>query len=145
MRGEAIRFAVVGAVNTGVYYVLYLLLSLAIPYLAAHVSAFLLAMVGSFFLNCWYTFRIRPTWRKFVAFPAGTLVNLAVSTTALWAFVRFGGLGHRPAAAIAILLPVPLTFLVSRRILTGRALPAAGGVPAGVAQDAPRRAGTLSR
>ena len=58
----------VGLVNTGVYYALYLALLNRLPYLASHVVAFVLSMVGSFFLNSLFTYRVRPTWRKFLLF-----------------------------------------------------------------------------
>jgi putative flippase GtrA len=122
MRGELLRFVVVGAVNTASYYAVYLALSLPLPYLAAHLVAFAAAMVGSFFLNCRFTFPTRPTVRKFLAFPLSTVANLAVSTTALWLLVEVAGLPTTAAPAIAVVLPVPVTFLVSRRILTGTAL-----------------------
>lgn len=66
------RFAVVGVVNTTVYYGSYLLLRLVVPYIAAHLIAIVVAMVGSFLLNCYWTFRTPPTWRKFALFPSGT-------------------------------------------------------------------------
>ncbi len=64
-----LRFGVVGVVNTGVYYALYLVFNTVMPYLAAHLLAIAISMVGSFFLNCYWTFRTRPTWRKFALFP----------------------------------------------------------------------------
>lgn len=69
MARQIATFAVVGVVNTGLYYGLYLLLLTRLPYLLAHVLAFLLSMVGSFFLNARFTYRTRPTWRKFLLFP----------------------------------------------------------------------------
>ncbi|MGW0288329.1 GtrA family protein [Streptomyces sp. NPDC003236] len=63
------RFALVGVVNTGTYYGCYLALLTALPYLAAHVIAFALSMTGSFLLNSYFTYRTRPTWRKFLLFP----------------------------------------------------------------------------
>lgn len=51
MARQIATFAVVGVVNTGLYYGLYLLLLTRLPYLLAHVLAFLLSMVGSFFLT----------------------------------------------------------------------------------------------
>lgn len=47
--GQIITFAVVGVVNTATYYGLYLLFLMYLPYLAAHVLAFFLSMIGSFF------------------------------------------------------------------------------------------------
>ena len=74
VRGQMVRFALVGAVNTGTYYGLYLALLTWLPYVAAHVIAFALSMVGSFFLTSYFTYRTRPTWRKFLLFPLSMTV-----------------------------------------------------------------------
>lgn len=120
MRRQLGRFVVVGAVNTATYYAIYLALVTALPYLVAHLTAFCCAMVISFFANCYYTYRTRPTLRKFLLFPLTNLANLAISTGVLFALVAGLGLAHRLAPIVAALAPVPVTFLLSRWILTGR-------------------------
>jgi putative flippase GtrA len=99
-----VTFAAVGAVNTGVYYALYLLLRLVVPYLVAHVIAFLLAMVGSYFLNCRFTFRTRPSWRTFLLFPLSNATNFVITSVGLYLLVD---------AAAAI----PVTYIVAKYIL----------------------------
>ncbi|SHE68907.1 GtrA family protein [Streptoalloteichus hindustanus] len=115
-----LRFGAVGVVNTGVYYGLYLLTRLAIPYLAAHVLAFLLAMVGSYFLNCYFTFRTRPTLRKFLLFPLSNLTNFVVQTTGLYLLVDVLGTNERIAPLIAAAAAIPITFLVAQFVLADR-------------------------
>ena len=126
------RFAVVGVVNTGVYYLTYLLSSVVLHYLPAHLLAIAVSMVVSFLLNCLWTFRTRPTWRKFALFPLTNATNYLVTTVGVVVLVEWLGLDERiaplPAAAVAI----PVTFLLSRRVLTGRPAeplhsPAGGG------------------
>ncbi|MGH3803134.1 MAG: GtrA family protein, partial [Pseudonocardiaceae bacterium] len=67
--GQILRFGLVGGVNTGTFFVLYLLLHPHMPYFAAYTLAFVLAMVGSFFMNTYFTYRTKPTWKKFLLFP----------------------------------------------------------------------------
>ncbi|WP_370592932.1 hypothetical protein [Streptomyces sp. NBRC 110028] len=43
-----------------------------LPQLAAHIAAFALSTVGSLFLTCRFTYRVRPTWRAFFLFPLST-------------------------------------------------------------------------
>jgi putative flippase GtrA len=114
------RFGLVGAVNTGVYYGLYLLGRLVLPYLVAHVLAFGLAMVGSFFLNCWFTFRVRPTWRRFLLFPLSNATNFVVQTAGLWALVNWVGMRQEVAPLVAAVVAIPITFLVARYVLADR-------------------------
>lgn len=114
---QIVTFAVVGVVNTAVYYGLYLLFLHRLPYLGAHVLAFLLSMVGSFFLNARFTYRTRPTWRKFLLFPLTNLTNFLVTTAGVYVIVDVLHAGNRFAPLLASAVAVPVTFVVSRRIM----------------------------
>jgi putative flippase GtrA len=118
--GRIVRFAIVGAVNTATYFALYLLLRLYMPYLVAHAFAFLLAMIGSYFLNCRFTFRVRPGWRSFCLFPLSNLSNFLITTAGLFLLVDRLGLDQRWAALAAAVIAIPITFLVAQFALTGR-------------------------
>jgi putative flippase GtrA len=120
MLRSAVKFGVVGVVNTGVYYGAYLLLRLAMPYFAAHLLALGVAMVASFFLNCYWTFRTRPTWRKFALFPLTNAVNYLMITVGVVVLVEWVGIDSRIAPLVAAAAAIPVTFVLSRRVLTGR-------------------------
>jgi putative flippase GtrA len=137
---QLVRFGLVGLVNTGTYYAMYLLFLMALPYLAAHVLAFSLSTVGSFFLNSWFTYRTRPTWRKFVLFPLSTAANFVITTGGVYLMVDVAGLSHRVAPLAAMVVAVPITFLVARLIMLrpeGAATPAATEAPAPAPDSAP--------
>lgn len=114
------RFAAVGGVNTAVYYSTYLGLWRLLPYVLAHLLATGLAMCGSYVLNCRYTFGVPSGLRTFALFPLSTVANAALSTAAVCVLVEFVALDPRVAAVVAGLLATPVTFLVSRGVLTGR-------------------------
>jgi len=120
IRGRMIRFAAVGVVNTATYYALYLVFKLALPYLAAHAVAFALSMVGSFFLNCYFTFHTKPTLRKFLLFPLSNVTNFVLTSVGLYVLVQFLGLNDRVAPLLAAALAIPVTFLVAQLVLAGR-------------------------
>ncbi|MFJ3719461.1 GtrA family protein [Streptomyces sp. NPDC090057] len=117
---QMVTFAVVGAVNTAVYYGLYLLFLHWLPYLGAHVLAFALSMVGSFFLNARFTYRTRPTWRKFLLFPLTNATNFLVTTAGVYVIVDVLHAGNRFAPLLASAAAIPVTFVVSRRIMLPR-------------------------
>jgi putative flippase GtrA len=117
VRGQMVRFALVGVVNTGTYYGLYLVLLTWLPYVAAHVVAFLLSMVGSFFLTSYFTYRTRPTWRKFLLFPLTNAANFVVTTSGVYLLVDVLHFGSRYAPLIAAAAAIPVTFVVSRTIM----------------------------
>ncbi|MFE6665921.1 GtrA family protein [Streptomyces sp. NPDC057697] len=111
------RFALVGVVNTGTYYGCYLVLLTWLPYIAAHVIAFALSMVGSFFLNSWFTYRTRPTWRKFLLFPLTNAANFVITTGGVYLLVDLAGFSSRYAPLVAAAAAIPITFVVSRTIM----------------------------
>ncbi|MER5448225.1 GtrA family protein [Streptomyces sp. NPDC002766] len=124
MSRQLLMFAVIGVVNTGTYYGLYLLFLMCVPYLVAHVLASLLSMVGSFFLNARFTYRTPPTWRKFLLFPLSNATNFAVTTAGLYVIVDVLHAGSRFAPLLASLWAIPATFVVSRWVMLPAAAPA---------------------
>ncbi|MFI6059931.1 GtrA family protein [Streptomyces sp. NPDC051286] len=117
VRAQMIRFALVGAVNTGTYYGCYLALLTRLPYLAAHVIAFALSMTGSFLLNSYVTYRTRPTWRKFLLFPLTNVASFTVTTGGVWLLVDLAGFSSRYSPLVAAVAAIPITFVVSRAIM----------------------------
>ncbi|KFG01849.1 sugar transferase [Streptomyces scabiei] len=117
MSGQIISFALVGVVNTATYSGLYLLFLNRLPYLAAHILAFALSMTGSFFLNARFTYRTRPTWRKFLLFPLTNATNFLITTAGVYVIVDVLHAGNRFAPLLASGAAIPVTFMVSRTIM----------------------------
>lgn len=116
------RFVLVGAANTAVYYLTYRLLLLGLHYLPAHLLAYGVGIVFSFFANSLFTFRVRPTWRRFLAFPLTTLFNFLVVTFGSVLLVEQAGADERWATLLMTVVAIPVTFLLTRYVLTsGRA------------------------
>ena len=120
MSRQIVTFALVGVVNTATYYGLYLLFLTWLPYLGAHVLAFVLSMIGSFFLKARFTYRTRPTWRKFLLFPLTNVTNFLVTTAGVYVIVDVLHAGSRFAPLLASAAAIPVTFVVSRRIMLPR-------------------------
>ncbi len=117
---EFLRFGLVGVANTAVYYVVYRLVLLMLPYLAAHVLAWLVALYFSFFLNSVFTYRVRPTWRKALLFPLSNIPNIVMTTIGVTVFVEVAHLDERIAPLVAGLIALPFTYLFARAILVRR-------------------------
>lgn len=119
MNREFIKFVVVGGINTAVYYLCYLigLHGLNLHYLVAHVIAIVISVVGSFFLNSYYTYKVRPTWKKFFLFPLTQLVNITVTAILLIILVDFLHLNRNLAPLAAVVVTIPITFIVTGRVL----------------------------
>ncbi|MER6062867.1 GtrA family protein [Streptomyces sp. NPDC001792] len=120
MKRQILTFAAVGVINTATYYCLYLLFLNWLPYLFAHVVAFVTSMVGSFFLNARFTYRTRPTWRKFLLFPLTNVTNFLVTTSGVYVIVDVLHAGSRFAPLLASAAAIPVTFVVSRWVMLPR-------------------------
>ena len=124
-----VRYALVGIVNAATYYVVYLLVLRDVGYLTAHVIGLGAAMIVSFFLNCRVTFRVRPSWRRFLLYPASQAVNVVATTIGVVVLVGLG-VDERLAPLAAAVLAVPASFLAARLVLAHhRATTATGPIP----------------
>ncbi|KOR26069.1 GtrA family protein [Clostridium sp. L74] len=113
-----LRFGIIGIINTVHYYIWYLLfLYFNIPYIISHTIAFTLSMIGSYFLNCYFTFKTKPTFKKFIKYPLTTLANYLISTFSLILLVNFFHMSSSIAVLWASILPIPITFLVTKHVL----------------------------
>jgi putative flippase GtrA len=106
-------------VNTATYYVGFRALHQVLPYLAAHVLAFAVSIVISFFLNCAFTFHVSPTWRRFIRFPLSNLTTFIVMTVGVSVLVEEVGADPNVAALASALVAVPVSFVISRMLLVG--------------------------
>lgn len=119
LKHETVKFVIVGFINTFHYYVWYLLFSeiFHVYYLVAHWLAFVISMVGSFYMNTYFTYRTKPSWRKFFQFPLTYVVNVTVSSVALFVLTDWMGIDNKVAPLLASGVAIPFTFLMSRKIL----------------------------
>ncbi|HIC2916380.1 TPA: flippase GtxA [Staphylococcus aureus] len=116
---EILKFIIVGGINTLNYYVVYLLLLklLHIEYMISHITGFLVAFVISYYLNCYFVYRVKPTWRKFISFPITQIVNVSLQTVLLYVFVSWLNLPAEIAPFAGLVTTIPITFVLSKWIL----------------------------
>ncbi|MBM9508326.1 GtrA family protein [Actinacidiphila acididurans] len=133
---QVVRFALVGVVNTTTFYGFYLALHPLMPYFLAYTCAFVLSMIGSFFLNTYFTYRTRPTWKKFLLFPLTNLTNYVVTSVGVFALVEGAHMNDKIAPLVAAAAAIPFTYVLSRRILlnSGKAQAEAPTEPAPAAE-----------
>ena len=77
---EIIKFIIVGGINTLNYYIVYLLLLklFHVNYMISHIAGFLVSFVISYYLNCYFVYKVRPTLKKFLSFPLTQVINLSL-------------------------------------------------------------------
>ncbi|HCY9904252.1 TPA: flippase GtxA [Staphylococcus aureus] len=116
---EILKFIIVGGINTLNYYVVYLLLLklLHIEYMISHITGFIVAFVISYYLNCYFVYRVKPTWRKFISFPITQIVNVSLQTVLLYVFVSWLNLPAEIAPFAGLIITILITFILSKWIL----------------------------
>ncbi|SDD05197.1 Putative flippase GtrA (transmembrane translocase of bactoprenol-linked glucose) [Terribacillus halophilus] len=116
---EFTRFIIVGVLNTICYYLVYLFFyQLAdVHYLVSHWIGIIISMIFSFFLNSYFTYGVRPTWRKFFQFPLTQVVNITVSSVLVYIFIEGFGWNGTVAPVAAVFFTVPITFVITSKIM----------------------------
>lgn len=114
------KFCIVGAANTAFYYMTYRCFLLAFTYMFAHLLAWCCAIIFSFFLNCYVTFKVRPTWKRFIVFPSTTLANFFITTVGAYILIEFLAISDKYGPLFASFIAIPITFTLTRYVLGSR-------------------------
>lgn len=114
---EFARFLVVGAVNTGGGYLIYLGLLQLLPYGAAYSIAFALGILISYLLNTAFVFRTSFSLRKLLQFPLVYLVQYLLGICLLFTLVELLSVPAYIAPLIVVAATIPVTFILSRKII----------------------------
>lgn len=117
---QFIRFTVVGALNTGMTYLLFALLSAVIPYTVAYTIVYVAGIFISYVLNTRFVFRTEFRWRSLFAYPIVYVIQYAIGIILLPFLVEILKLDRLVAAPIVIVTTLPITFIASRFILRNR-------------------------
>jgi len=117
VKGEAVRFAVVGVLQNALNVAVFALaVGLGLHYAAAAVLAALVALLASFLLNRGWTFpgRSAPIHHQGARYALVFASAVALGVLVLTFFVEVAGLTEVAAQVAAIVVVAPLSFLVQR-------------------------------
>ena len=116
---EIIKFVIVGGINTLDYYLVYLILLklLHIHYMVSHINGFIVSFIISYYLNCYFVYRVKPTLKKFLSFPLTQVVNMGMQSLFLYIFVRWFNFPSEIAPFVGLIVTIPITFILSKWIL----------------------------
>lgn len=110
------RFLLSGVLNTGITYLLYLGFLQIVSYRIAYTAAFVLGIFISYGLNALFVFRAGIAIRSLIRFPLVYLAQYVLGLVLVSILVEFVGIAAWLAPIFAILVTVPLTFVLSRTI-----------------------------
>lgn len=113
------RFLVWGAINTLVGYVVYVILLQFLPYLVSYTIAYVFGIFLSYFLNSKMVFKQELNLRKALKYPVVYVVQYLIGVISMYVFVQVFHVNKLYAPALVVLLTVPATFFLSRKIVSG--------------------------
>lgn len=114
------RFLASGAAQTVASYLLYLALLAFTHYQVAYTLSFAAGIVMAYALNTYYVFRTPWSWKSFLQFPSVYVVQYLTGIALMWLLVDRLGVDDRIAPWLIVVAQIPLTFLLSRRIIAQR-------------------------
>ena len=121
MLRQGLRFLLVGGANTAITYGLYCVLVIWWHPQLAWLTVFLLGLAMGFYGHTTLVFKGRLGHRKAVGYTLLQLLLYALSSAMIFLAMHLADLGPRAAGAVAIVVNVPISFVLSRWILSDRA------------------------
>lgn len=115
--GELWRFVAVGAINTAITYLLYLLLQRVCFYQIAYAIAYLLGIVSSYLLNSLVVFKKPLSWSRGIIYPLIYFAQYLISAALLAGVVEFLKISEKIGPLFVITLMVPVTFSLNRLVI----------------------------
>lgn len=117
-----LRFLISGGINTASTYAVYLVLLRFTGYKLAYTIAYICGIVLAFVINRFFVFQAHRGWQSMALFPLVYLAQYLVSLAIVWACVEQLDLMKEAAPLIAIVITIPLTFVLSRFVFGGNTL-----------------------
>jgi putative flippase GtrA len=114
------RFLVVGLLNTGITYALYLLLLQWLGYRTSYTISFVAGIVIAYELNRVFVFQAKRAARSMLAVPLIYALQYVVGLGIVTAAVELLGIPRPYAPILSIAVTVPMTFLLNRWAFTER-------------------------
>jgi putative flippase GtrA len=115
-----IKFIFVGGLNTGVAYLIYLILLIFLPYIYAYTLSYFISIFVSYFLNTYWVFKQPWSWKKLAQFPLVYLVQYFVGLLLLSILIEYFTISEKVAPLFVMILLIPLTYFLTRTIINGR-------------------------
>lgn len=112
------RFLVTGALNTSLSYALYLALKTIIDYQIAYFLSYAAGITFAYLMSALFVFRKPVSVRAFARFPLVYIIQYVVGAGLLEFLINLVGISATFAPLYIVALTLPLTFLLSRFVLS---------------------------
>lgn len=122
MFSQFIKYIGVGAINTIITYLLYLILLYILNYQISYTIAYLFGIGLSYWLNLKVVFKENSSKKKIVLFPLVYLVQYTLGMFILYAAIDKFNLPEEIAPILVVFITIPLTFFLTRKVLANNDL-----------------------
>ena len=119
-KSSFLRFLVSGGINTATTFAAYLVLLRITGYKTAYTLAYVFGVALAFAINRFFVFQTHRGWRSVIMFPFVYLIQYVASIAVVWLWVEKLGFPKEAAPLVAIVLTIPLTFVLSRLVFGKR-------------------------
>lgn len=116
-----LRFVLVNVLNTGIYWGLYLLFLLAMPYFWANAVALVIAVVLAYVANARFAFGVAPSRANLVKYLIANGSTIVVRMFVVWLLVGPLPLPEEWAPPVAVALSMPVAFVLTAWAMAERA------------------------
>ncbi|SEK25052.1 Putative flippase GtrA (transmembrane translocase of bactoprenol-linked glucose) [Blastococcus sp. DSM 46786] len=112
--GVFLRFLLVNALNTGLYWGLYLLFLQVMPYFWANAVALVLAVLVAYVANARYAFGVATSRSSLMRYLVANGTTIVLRMLVVWVLVAPGLLPEELAPPAAVAITMPVAFLLTR-------------------------------
>lgn len=116
---EFLRYTVVGCINTLIYYISYLVFMniFNFSYRISFVAGYVISIIFSYFLNTYFTYKEKPSLKKFLIFPLTYIPNFIIQYIGMILLVDHFNMNRKLAPIITAIVSTPITFFVMRYVI----------------------------
>ena len=116
---EFLRYTVVGCINTLIYYISYLVFMnvFNFSYRISFVAGYVISIIFSYFLNTYFTYKEKPSLKKFLIFPLTYIPNFIIQYIGMMLLVDQFDMNRKLAPIITAIVSTPITFFVMRYVI----------------------------
>ena len=116
---EFIKFTIVGFINTFSNYAFYLLFMniCLIQYKMSYILGYILSLVGSYFMNTYFTYKERFKIKTFLLFPLTYIPNFIIQFVGVILLVDYMSINDAIAPLITTVVAMPITFIAMRYVI----------------------------
>jgi putative flippase GtrA len=117
---EPVRFILAGGLNTVIVYAAYLALLPIVGYAVAYTVTYVAGIFISYYLSARFVFRRPLRWSDAAHYPLVYVLQYALGITLTTVLIEGGELNPEIVPVLVIIMTLPVTFLLSRRIIKRR-------------------------